>query len=391
MTFSFPKTDEIHYYWSVLGAVTGQENINRDHIGRFIYEGNSGNPLTTGNVNLYHSTLSEDTLALVGNPFMSQLDFAAFYTDNQALIYNEYKIAYGTGSDGAMNDFRTWKGIGDDYVSNAPNPDPIQPLTGYIPPMQSFIVYGKQSGGQLTANIAVHTKTAPEVTNNLLRSSADNEIQQLFITAQRGNQTSYASLVKATGASPEYIANEDSRKLFNEKATAAVLVYLLSSDGIALDINTTNDLKEMIPIGIRTSQLGKITLNFSGMEDFKNKKIQLHDTKENRIINLNEESEYSFFKMEDALHIENRFFISFEDYVGIDNANDSEIFISNPAKNTIRIYSPKAIESIEILDMQGRILTRETNINNTTYDYQVNTPGVYMVRIAGQTKKVVVK
>jgi hypothetical protein len=215
----------------------------------------------------------------------------------------------------------------------------------------------------------------------------------LYITASREKQKSHALLVHWSEGDKNFYAEEDSRKLFNtdERASASVLVYLLSKDGFALDINTTNDLEEMIPIGIRTSQLGKITLNFSGMEDFKNKKIQLHDTKENRIINLNEEDEYSFFQMDNALYIENRFFISFEDFTGIENVNHIEVYVSNPERNTIRIYSPKAIESIEILDMQGRLLVKENNITNTLYDYQVNTPGVYMVRIAGQTKKVVVK
>jgi hypothetical protein len=389
--FPFPKDDQFHYYWSILGAPTGRgADLDRTHYGRFIYEDDSQNPPASGLVPLSHSSLADGEMVLVGNPFMAQLDFDAFYQTNQSLIYNEYKLAYGIGADGAMADFGTWKGGSDEFAGNPVATDPY--LTQYIAPMQSFIVCAKQNGGQLIADIVNHTTTITAAPGaSTLKSSLSNDKELLYITASRGKQKSNAVIVHWNQGDKNFRPAEDSRKLFDEKATASVLVYLLSSDGIALDIHTTNELQEMIPIGIRTSQLGKITLNFSGMEEFQNKKIQLHDTKENRIINLNEEDEYSFFKTDNALYIENRFFIVFTDDVGIDNVNNPEIFISNPTINTIRVYSSKTIEDIEILDMQGRILVRENNINNTLYDYHVNAPGVYMVRISGQTKKVVVE
>jgi hypothetical protein len=395
-TFRFPKYDAYHNYYSLLGAVTGRGNDLERTIGhgRFIYESNDSLPPAGGLVNLHHSSLATNQMVLVGNPFMAQLDFEKFVADpnNRSLIFDEYKIAYGQnlGTPGAMNDFVTYKGIGGDYVPSNPSPEDLS-LTQYIAPMQSFIVYSRTNGGQLTADIANHTETSPIAPSNTLRSSQDKKV--FYVTASRGQQKSSAALVHWNEGNKDFYAEEDSRKLFNEdeRASTSVIVYLLSKDGIALDINTTNDLTEMIPIGIRTSALGKMTLNFSGTADFVGYKIELHDTKENRIIDLNKESEYVFFKMEQESYLDNRFFLRFDDGVSINNVNSLEIFISNPRQNTIRVVSLKAIENIEILDMQGRILTRTNNINNTMYDYQVNVPGVYMVRIAGQTKKVVVK
>ena len=394
--FWFPKKDAYHNYYSILGAVTGRgADLDRDNNGRFIYE----DVISAGIVPLAHSSLGAGEMVLVGNPFMAQLDFDAFYQTNQSLIYNEYKIAYGDNTVlNAMNDFLTYKGIGGDYVGTNPDPEDFSnPLTQYIPPMQSFIVYSKTttSTDTLKADIVKHTVTAPTpiATGNLLRSSRLTDKELLYITANRGNQKSHAVLVHWNEGNKNFYPEEDSRKLFAEKVTEPVLVYLLSKDGIALDINTTNDLSEIIPIGIRTSKIGRIVLNFSGMEDFVNKKIYLHDTMENRIINLQEQNEYSFIKYDTDLFIEDRFYLSFEDLTGINDLNTSNVSVLSPSPGTIQVFSNNGQElgAIEITDVQGRILSKEAHTPKSTYNYQVGVSGVYIVRVMGETRKVIVK
>jgi hypothetical protein len=397
--FWFPKRDSIHYYRNPRGEIVDWTGaLDRSNSGRFIYESVMD---ANGLVPLVHSPLVSGEHTLMGNPFMAQLDFLSFAEDNQHLIQAEYKIAYGinAGVDGVMNDLVTFKRVGDTYITTD-DPNFAGVDMRYIAPMQSFIVVPNTTGGQLVADIENHTVTAPvSATNNLLRSSKnDSEKAMLYVTAARRMQRSTAVLVHWNEGDKNFRPEEDSRKLLSEKTRAALGVYLLSSDGYALDINTTNDLSEIIPIGIRTSTRGDITLYFSGMEDFgRNTTILLHDTKTGQVINISQVSEYTFHVDEVSANepdIEGRLYLSFV-------TNGSTFIPDNPVNNRISVFSPasgtisilaangEGLGVVEITDIQGRRLVRE-NINNSMYS-QIMPAGVYIVRVMGETRKVVVK
>ena len=395
-TFWFPKNDPVHYYHDGAGnELYPGGALSRTKSHRFIYEDIIDE---TGFVPLNHSSLSEGQMVLVGNPFMAQLNFDAFVTDanNSSLIYDEYKIAYGvnTGADGKKNDFSTYKRIGGEWYTS----DPQNVITSnYIAPMQSFIVHAKPgvlSSDKLKANIVKHTATAPTVINNTLRSSKQGQTDKelLYVTATHGTQKNHAVLVHWSEGTKNFRPEEDSRKLFDEKSAATVLVYLLSKDGIALDINTTDDLTEAVPIGIRTSKTGEITLSFSGMENFSNHNIYLIDAALGQSINLSDENEYKFTKGGTENYIEDRFFISFSTApTGIINQKENQIAVLNPYQGTIQVISKEALGPIEIFDTYGRRLIKEDNINDTQYSYQASIPGIYIVRVMGEARKVIVK
>ncbi len=388
--FLFPKNDPFYYYYDRTGVPFGRGNdLTRTFSHRFIYEENID---SEGIVPLSHSSLSDGKMVLVGNPFMSQLDFDAFVTDshNSILIYDEYKIATGVnGTTGLINDFTTYKRVGGTYITSNPAPEKTLPPR-YIPPMQSFIVYGRQAGGTLRADIEHHTATG---TGNHLRSSNEQHFSNkelLYVTAKRDKQESHAVLVHWEGGSKDFFPEEDSRKLFDETAFAPVLIYLQSGDRIALDIHTTDDLTE-IPVGIRTSQTGEITLNFSGMESFGNRTIYLHDRKTGQVVDLKEQNGYVFSKDEPDLFIENRFYIVFGSPTGLDTSIENRISVINPAPRTIQIMSDEPLGTVEIIDLQGIILANKEDICNSQYSYQVPFPGVYIVRVMGEARKIIVK
>ncbi|GHT73107.1 hypothetical protein AGMMS50262_03640 [Bacteroidia bacterium] len=389
--FCFPKADPVHYYYNIQGAITGVGgSLDRTNSSRFIYEDAiDGNGIVT----LSHSSLEIGEMVLVGNPFMAHLDFDAFSTNphNTGLIYDEYKIASDVIDNlGSMGDFVTYKNVAGTPFTSDPST-----LPQYIAPMQSFIVYAKGNSGQLIADIAAHTAVAPAAAGSPLLSPAHNDTQQLFVTAIRGKQKSSASLVRIAGASKNYHADEDSRKLFDEKATEPVLVYLLSSDGIALDINTLDRLDEntIVKIGIRTSKIGRILFTFTGMEDFDGKKIYLHDAVDNTKIDLSEQSEYAYIKYDSNFYTDDRFYLSFEDITGIKDFNGLKDFqVTSPVPQTIRITSNSgnSLGNLEIIDTQGRTLVKENTVK-PAYSYQANATGVYIVRVNGETKKIIVK
>jgi hypothetical protein len=395
LSFWFPKPESFHYYYSQLGAPTGRGgDLLRNKSSRFIYEdaidSNGFVTLKTSKVENY-----TDTLVLVGNPFMTHIDFDLFAERNTALIYDEYRLAYGPPSpDLFVNQMVTYKKVGGDWLNSDPGSDELDNL---IAPMQSFIVTSRGTlATSPTDSLKVHaeedTQTNP---GNTLRSGQVQNMPVLNVFANNGNQKSKTIIAHLDGASNAFHAEEDSRRLFPKEDNQSVLIYSLSSDNFALDINSIGDMKEPIALGFRTTKKGRVTLDFSGMESFKNTDIILHDTKENRIINLKEEDEYVFFKMDNEIYVNDRFLISFKEIVSITDLDIPEVFVSNPERNTIRIYSPQTIEAVEILDVDGRILQRETNLTSTKKDFPVSKSGIYLVKITGNEysviKKVVVK
>ncbi len=312
LTFNFPKKDSIHYYYNISGAITGQgAPLDRTKSYRFIYEDDID---SNGIVTLKNPEVMEDGKSvLIGNPFMTHLNFDNFAARNTAWIYDEYRLAYGTAvNDGYINQPVTYKKLEGDYYSSDPTD---ASLTSLIPPMQSFIVTSRGALTELTVHAQEDTQIDPD---NTLRSGRKT-LPVLNIIASRGKQKSKAILVRLDGASDTYQTEEDSRRLFPKEENRSVLIYTVSSDNYALDINSMGELKGMIPVGIRTSEIGKITLNFSGMEEFADQSIYLHDTKENKVINLSETDEYIFFKLDDEVYINDRFFISFKTITSIDS------------------------------------------------------------------------
>ena len=391
LTFDFPKKDMYHYYYGVYDdSETRGRDLDRSKSYRFIYE----NDIDAGGlVTLNHSGSSDaGKPILIGNPFMSHLDFNKFATRNNGLIYDEYKLAYGVASaDGYVNDLVTYKKVGGVHTNTDPED---YSLTNMIPPMQSFIVTSRVSTSPLVlqAHVEADTESVPGAT---LRNDSQKSLPVLGITAQRNNQKSKAILVYLDGASSAYDAEEDSRKLFPSEASAPVFVYLLSSDGYSLDINTIGDLSEIIPVGIRTSQKGKITLNFTGMEEFKGGYFCLHDTKENKIIDLSQTDSYSFLKLDDEVYLNDRFYLTFKSATMIDRQANLGILVSNPTQNMIRIFSPSILKEVEILDAEGRTLLQDQNPLSSSLDYQMNHSGIYLVKVSGEQfteiRKVIVK
>jgi hypothetical protein len=198
-------------------------------------------------------------------------------------------------------------------------------------------------------------------------------------------------LLRRQGASYAYRLEEDSRKLFSADLTAPVALYLRSSDGYALDISSVGGVQERVAVGVRTSEAGKITFSFSGMESFDGKqRIYFQDTKENRVIDLRVEKEYSFIKAEsDGLYLENRFYLTFENFTtGLQEVKTSPVSIgASPQGIHILSNDGSPLGNVRIFDAQGNCLMNG-NLSAPSYLHPVNTPGIYIVRVKNEMKKV---
>jgi hypothetical protein len=412
--FDFPKHDTEHHLYNPdrypPGNISKTYSIDRSRNGRFIYEGTVDGQ---GNVALPVGGAGGEASSsvLIGNPFMSHLNFTDFYNANSAALNNsqEYKIVRGTGA--GLSSFYSymWNNLQNKYVST----DDEDAGEGLIAPLQSFIVQVVSGTGSLNTNIHHHTKTSTDP-GNAFRDAASGTpplSRQLNILAVRnteaGTEVNKAIVLQDTSYVAHYLPSEDSYKLFVSKVYDSddvlkhVQVYTRSSDGYALDINCvgTSEQDITIPLCVRTSEKGEIVLNFSGMESFGEETgIYLYDTQyPERLIDLSTQPEYAFNKTEDTLYLENRLSLiigknTLARPLGLRDVSGASAarIISRP-HGTLRIVSEngKALSAVRITDSWGRLLLDVPEVSSSVYEYQTPTPGIYIVRVGAEVKKVV--
>jgi hypothetical protein len=396
VTFRFPKSDPFYYYYSGGDPVSQTPNLERGLKNRFIYE-----PLSGDSVLLNASppgTSANNAYILVGNPFMAHLNFSKFAFRNRSEIEDEYKLAFApapVGSEGKVNALSSFQRVGgSSYISTVP--DNLPALDSLIAPMQSFIVVSKKGSEplHLYAHIS-DTQTAPGIG---LRSGRSGSFPQrmLGITAYRDSEASKAVLILSEEGSAVYVPDEDSRKLFSGGTPKMLAVYTRSQDGYALDINTSGGGSQTIPLGLRTSLHGEIRLRIEGQESFGNDvRLLLHDTKLGQVIDLFRQDEYVFYKAEDALFLDNRFYLIFDYSPSLNEGAYSGISVRS-VRQGIHILSNggSPLENVRIFDVRGKCLVNE-DLEVSGFCYEAGAPGVYIVKVharqGSETKKVVVK
>jgi hypothetical protein len=393
-TFHFPKQDSVYYYYRegypIDQAAGRSGRLNRDSCHRFIYEPlpvDGFVPLKTKS-NIANAARKIQT----GNPFMAHLDFKKFANDNSGNINAKnpsYQIICGlppsgqSGNGGLLGYTATYYWDGNawltTYAGNDPNPHP-----GFIAPMQSFIV---EVANRATP-IAVHVSSVVTDPGNRLRSaSRGTGRRKLEILAIRGLERNKTLLLYEAGRSND-CDRDDVRKLLfggdpqNPALDRPLAVYTISGDNQGLDINTIGSLTETVPIGIRTSVAGEITLRFSGMNEY-NCPIYLHDRQTGARINLSqqEEYEYSFMKEDTETWLEDRLYLSFQSPTDISaHGNEHPVSILTTASAIEVLAADGAtIQRLQIADLQGRRIT-DRNLAAQRYTCPIQA-GVYIVLV----------
>jgi hypothetical protein len=228
----------------------------------------------------------------------------------------------------------------------------------------------------------------------ILKSAVNNEQPDLLkVIVSKDGQQNHSHVLFDESASNNYLLNEDSYKLFVTGVTEPVSVYTRSSDDYALDINVFGNTEEMIPIGVRTSQTGTISLQFEGIENFlPGTDVFLVDAQNGMEINLREATGYSFEKKTSDLFLDGRFYLSFK------KGPNSDLFPTQSAisifttGNQLRVISNNAeIDEVQVFDMQGRMLHRATNIGNSVYTHNLSRDGMYVVKVITEGSTIVKK
>ncbi|MDL2245200.1 hypothetical protein LJC54_06840 [Parabacteroides sp. OttesenSCG-928-J18] len=389
MTYFFPDNRMSFHFYDEISKALHQKNYQtipnkgRDYGHRFAFEATQDeNALVTIPIE------ATDTVKLVGNPFMSHIDFEEFYRVNAAVITPEYRILSGgnqyialSGEENTVKDDEdndVYAGL--DVVATT---DPDKNLTWKsIPPMQSFIVKIRQKAGEEGETVAAGNQLlitgAMSVTDpagSRLRSASgeSSPYPLLTIEASTVDHRSQAVVVLSEKAGKAYHANEDSRVMLIEGVKEVPKVFTVT-EGMYLDINRMWGLPQELPIGLVTDSKLKTTLTLSGFLALKGDYDEFYfkDTKENVLTRITGDSfTYSFENTEgDQL---GRFsLISLASPTGLEEISGSSIAVYL-SQGVIYVHSMDGseIKNVSVVRTNGETIWQQYNTGKSQLEIPV--------------------
>ena len=364
--FRFPKDSVKYDMWEQSGqyvntvAIPNLIDGKRTDLGRFTYEEfiTMNGTLPNGYPTSFDVPVKEDdaayTTMMVGNPFMSHVDFGKFASTNN--ITGGYYI---------------WEG--NSY--SAFNPTIFTDDPNEIPPMQAFVVNKSGKIDKLTFTMDMAIKAPdPNSKGATVRSVTPSQKASVLCmdVLYEGVVHSNIRLKYDQSVKNSYDARKDMWTLFAENIKTPVILYALL-DGKAATIRTLGDLSQPIELGIRTVQQGTMTLRLSGMEtlnDFCD--LYLEDRTLGVVQNMRENPEYTFENQ--TGDIKGRFVLQTTQVPtgnGQIGANSSISIYS--VKNSVKIESPAndPIQTVKIYSVLGELLHATHAIGTHTYSVDI--------------------
>lgn len=318
-------------------------------------------------------------LALVGNPFMSTIDFSQLQADNNTLIKDNYQIWTKVGSQEGYSGYSLEGNWG-----LVLTPD----LDNLIAPLQGFVVEQADGGiGPINFNL---TNISDE-NRGVLRKSAviGNKIDIIARTEKSSVRTFVA---RREGGSVAF-GNRDSRKLINN-LTEVPEVYTLKSlknDWVAVGANIFDAPDVEYRLGLATTFDGQITLSFTGMNNCDSKVI-FADKVLNKTIELSGLSNYDYkfsyvptIKGGEVKAAEDRFSLRMTSVVsGIEDellgSRALNVYVDN--KSIYAVSNEATISDFKVYSLSGSILYNKTMINDTSHKTTTAfNQGIYIVEV----------
>ena len=326
-------------------------------------------------------TIGESPFALVGNPFMTTIDFNELQSENDALIKKSYHV--WTEVSPGVSGYICYSSDGLFGIINST--DTV--LDELIAPLQGFIVEQNTGAGNLNFNletIASGTKgtlrSAQETNNKLDIIASNDKVSVLTYIAKREDGT-------------EQFGERDSRKLTNGLSEVPEIYTLKPSDNglIATGANITNSDDIEYPLGFATTFEGEITFKLSGMDSY-DAKIFFIDRLSDKTIELTDMSTYEYTfdytppqNGAEIISTNDRFFIKMSstasDEVSNEITDEQPLYIYANQGIIHAVSNEATIREINIYSLQGMALY-QSNVNNKSHATTKRfIPGVYIVNI----------
>ena len=149
-------------------------------------------------------------------------------------------------------------------------------------------------------------------------------------------------------------------------------------------------------MGIRSRPGNRITLTFDNVENVNLESLTLLDKQTGAKQNLLENNSYTFAQTGKVIYSD-RFDLLIQSPNVINTIEKESNITIYQTDQTLTTSAEKLIQSVELLDVQGRKIMESNKINNTFYQMDLMVPsGVYIVKVTGftgetKTQKVIVK
>lgn len=265
---------------------------------------------------------------------------------------------------------------------------PVVSSSVLVKPQAGFILVGNGAttitplaSHYATGNTAYKRANADDLAQLSVYNTFDNSGSTVFITSDGRNS------VKAFGW------NQTTPEMYIAKESGMYDVYVSDFYG------------ERIPLGIRNSSGGRITIKFV-LEEFTGfDEVILEDAKENMTYDLTEEQ--PIFNGIPTGDYEGRFFLNiggmmdptnveeFKESVADDRDSASISIFANHNKITVSASPDSKLEAIFVSDMSGRSWSLQPNGSNYSEHYLPVAAGVYTVKVVSdkmiEVKKVIIK
>ncbi len=323
---------------------------------RFVIEGNDKKPLRD-----FSFPVPAGTDIMVGNPFVSSIDFEDFYSHNNSAIENYYRLF-----------------VNDNFETYSLDTGSPEGLTNYISSFQGFFLTTKGSG---TVNLhfpVSSSVTRPGFTSHMLRSASNavNDIIRIKVSDKKSN--SWVTLVLNAikpGADVQqlFIVNNDSRNVPQ--------TYLLNTSKLKNVIQYESGNNIEVPVGIMSQSADSMKITVVISEENYYNSLTLVDNLLKTETNLLEKNTYSF-KNEPT--IGERFLLRINNLnvpTGIDPHENNDLFDAYIKNNLLQVRASEKISEIEMLTIQGVRLYSWDAVDTDNFTKSIRVPqGVYIVR-----------
>lgn len=250
LTFRFPKADASYDF--------SAGTISRGNPGRFItdeilkrvdqdaIEANEAEEqdLTVELTNI--ATRGTARYAIVGNPFMANLDVSKFIDANSGVLEAKYWIDSNVEGEGSEAGTATQSG--DTWTETEGN--------GLVGQYKAFCVQLKASAEPkvtFTPDMAVLSSTTETTTTN-----------NLVIKAESASGITSAALAYDVQANDGYVSAEDAELITDILGNGGKPSVYTVADNVAVSVNKIKDLR-LIPVGLFATEDYKTTLTFTGV------------------------------------------------------------------------------------------------------------------------------
>lgn len=351
-------------FYSFLGNLALQyrnESVTRNDPDRFVFEALSTYTITAG---------SESSIALIGNPYPSTIDFDLFYAANSGNIKNGYTLWTGSSFSSYLIE-----------IGGFGNLDGT--IDQYIAPGQSFLV--ELAGGVQTADLVFPTSITVQRTPAITSTLRSSDVPRGLLNIETSNASGRVrTAVVQHEEGSVTIDNHDMSKILPSFNTLPEVYTLKAQNSGAVQGVATNFVPEnmemLIPIGIATTAVGNLRFTLSGMDNFVGEVffIDKQTQSKNDISGLSEfvyNSEYIPARNANnqVLASEDRFFIHILDSPltvnSLGDADDLQVRVVR-SESDLRFYANSNIRSISIYDMNGRLIAEKSDINSLDYTLQ---------------------